>query len=204
MSCLSRMKVGNHIHIYEVSGYRDSNGKPRNTKHPVGKVDPETGREIFKPDFIPKLAQYGRTPPAQHHQTFSVRDPQTSTVRDYGAAYFLESIARRIGLKDALSSSRGQLSGEILTLAEYLIRGEDPLRLLRPLDRGNGNSGRPVVILPACIGSASRDKPRRPRRFFQALVGIPAGTRISCPGHHFDIIMVGTDRRCGMGVQPGR
>jgi hypothetical protein len=58
------MKVGNHIYIYEVSGYRDANGKPRNKKHPVGKVDPQTGQEIFKPEFIPKLPLYGISLPS--------------------------------------------------------------------------------------------------------------------------------------------
>jgi hypothetical protein len=61
------MKVGNHVYIYEVSGYRDSNGKPRNKKHPVGKVDPETGQEIFKPDFIPSF-----------HNTESPYPPKTA------------------------------------------------------------------------------------------------------------------------------
>jgi RHS repeat-associated protein len=68
----------------------------------------------------------GKPPPAQNNGTFSIRDLKTSTIRDYGAAYFLESIAGQIGLKDVLSSSFGRLSGEILTLAEYLICSEDP------------------------------------------------------------------------------
>jgi hypothetical protein len=129
MAYLSYMKVGKYIYIYEVSGYRDSNGKPRNKKHPVGKVDPETGQEIFKPDFIPKLTQYGKSMPAQDNgrkETFSIRDLKTSVIRDYGATYFLNCIAQQIGLKEVLSSSCGHLSGEILTLAHYLICSEDP------------------------------------------------------------------------------
>jgi hypothetical protein len=35
------MKVGRHSYIYEVTGFRDENGKPRNKKHPVGKIDPD-------------------------------------------------------------------------------------------------------------------------------------------------------------------
>jgi hypothetical protein len=123
------MKVGNHVYIYEVTGYRDSNGKPRNKKHPVGKLDPETGQEIFKPDFIPKLAQYGKSVPTHTNgekERFSIRDIKTSTIRDYGATYFLESIAQQIGLKEVLSTTCGQLSGELLTLAEYLICSGDP------------------------------------------------------------------------------
>jgi hypothetical protein len=49
---------------------------------------------------------------------FSTRDLKTSTIREYGATYFLESIAERIGLQDALSAACGHLSGEILTLAK--------------------------------------------------------------------------------------
>jgi hypothetical protein len=123
------MKVGKHLYIYEVSGYRDPNGNPRNKKHPVGKVDPQTGEEVFKPDFIPNLARYGRPAPGQNtgpKGAFSLRDLKTSTVRDYGASYFLESLAQRTGLKETLSASCGPLSGEILTLAEYLICSEDP------------------------------------------------------------------------------
>jgi hypothetical protein len=123
------MKVGNHVYIYEVTGYRDSKGKPRNIKHPVGKLDPETGQEIFKPDFIPKLAGYGKSVPTHTNgekERFSIRDIKTSTIRDYGATYFLESIAQQIGLKEVLSATCGQLSGELLTLAEYLICSEDP------------------------------------------------------------------------------
>jgi hypothetical protein len=95
----------------------------------VGKVDPETGREIFKPDFIPKLAQHGKPLPAQNNGdkgVFSIRGLKTLTIRDYGATYFLDRIARQIGLKEVLSSSCGHLSGEILTLAQYLICSEDP------------------------------------------------------------------------------
>jgi hypothetical protein len=123
------MKVRNHIYIYEVSGYRDSNGKPGNKKHPVGKVDPETGREIFKPDFIPKLAQYGKSAPAHNDGEkgiFHIRDVKTSTVLNYGVTCFLDRIAQQIGLKEVLSSSCGSLGGELLTLAEYLICSEDP------------------------------------------------------------------------------
>jgi hypothetical protein len=140
----------------------------------VGKIDPQTGREIFKPDFIPNLARYGKPLPAQYNGTFSIRDLRTSTIRDYGATYFLDCIAQRIGLKEVLSSSCRHLSREILTLAGYLICSEDPFAYCVHWYRGNGNGGRPVVILPARVGSASRNKRRLSYRFLQTMVGIPA------------------------------
>jgi len=130
MSYLTHMFVGKHEYIYEVTGYRNENGKPRNKKHPVGKVDPVTGEEIFKPEFYPKLAQYGKQAPAapdiQAKKAFTKNEIRSSAVREYGAVYFLESIAEQIGLKEILSRAAGTQSREILTLAEYLVCSEDP------------------------------------------------------------------------------
>jgi hypothetical protein len=121
------MKVGTHVYIYEVEGYRDSNGNPRNKKHPVGKVDPQTGEEIFKTEFLPKLPAYGRKIPLQPKKTsFTARDIKTSTVRDYGAAFFLDRIAEQTGLKEVLGASLGRFQKELLVLAEYLILSENP------------------------------------------------------------------------------
>jgi hypothetical protein len=68
MAYLSKMKVGKHIYIYEVTGFRDANGKPRNKKHPVGKIDPDTGDAVYKPEYISRMAEAGTPLPARSAQ----------------------------------------------------------------------------------------------------------------------------------------
>jgi hypothetical protein len=136
------MKIGKHIYIYEAEGYRDADGKPRNKKHPVGKVDPATGEEIFKPEFLAKLPLYGKTIPTPASKNrFTVRDIKTSTVHEYGATYFLEAIAEQIGLKEILYRVFGNFSWEISALAAYLICTEDPFAYIAHWIEGTETKG---------------------------------------------------------------
>jgi transposase len=130
MAYLSRMKVGGHVYIYEVSGFRDENGRPRNTKHPVGKLDPDTGETVYKPEYILKMAQAGTPLPAKTvkalPEKFSVAEVRKSCVKDYGNTYFLEQIAKSIGLLDILAQTVPEHWNPIFTLASYLVCSEDP------------------------------------------------------------------------------
>ena len=42
MSSVIRQKVGDKIYLYESVSYRNADGKPRNTRVPIGKIDPLT------------------------------------------------------------------------------------------------------------------------------------------------------------------
>jgi hypothetical protein len=116
MAYLSKMKVGKHVYIYEVTGFRDENGNPRNKKHPAGKIDPDTGETVYKPEYISKMAEAGTPLPARSAkalpQTFTAGDIRKSSIKDYGHTYFLEEIAR-IGLKDILSEALPETWREI-------------------------------------------------------------------------------------------
>jgi hypothetical protein len=109
-----------------VSGTRT--GTRRNKKHPVGKIDPDTGDAVYKPEYISRMAEAGTPLPARNAtvlpETFTVSDIRKSTIRDFGHTYFLEQIARSIGLENILSESLPQILREIGTLATYLIRGQ--------------------------------------------------------------------------------
>jgi hypothetical protein len=130
MAYLSRMKVGRHVYIYEVSGFRDENGRPRNTKHPVGKLDPDTGEPIYKPEYILRMAQAGTPLPVKTvkavPEKFSVAEVRKSCLKDYGNTYFLEQIAKSIGLLDILEQTLPELGNAIFTLASYLVCSEEP------------------------------------------------------------------------------
>jgi transposase len=125
------MKVGKHTYIYEVTGYRDEKGKPRNTKHPVGKVDPETGEPVYKPEYIARMAAAG-TPVSivkteEKQELFTRKDLQGSSIKEYGAPYFLTSLAESLGMLDILKEAIPHYWSEYLTLAIYLLCTEDPL-----------------------------------------------------------------------------
>jgi hypothetical protein len=125
------MKVGKYTYIYEVTGYRDEKGKPRNKKHPVGKVDPGTGEPVYKPEYIARMAAAG-TPVTiakteEKQELFSRKDLQGSSIKEYGASYFLTALAESLGLRDILKKAIPHYWSEYLTLAIYLLCTEDPL-----------------------------------------------------------------------------
>lgn len=55
MSYEIKQKVGKHIYLYLVEGYRDKNGKPRQRRRSIGKIDPATGQKIYKPEYLEEL-----------------------------------------------------------------------------------------------------------------------------------------------------
>jgi hypothetical protein len=68
VSYITTVKVGKHTYLYEATAYRDENGKPRNKKHPIGKIDPLTGERIYKPEYLARMARAG-TPVATSEAT---------------------------------------------------------------------------------------------------------------------------------------
>ncbi|GHU47968.1 IS4 family transposase [Spirochaetia bacterium] len=130
MSYLAKMKVGKYTYIYEVTGFRDANGKSRNKKHPVGKIDPVSGAAIYKPEYIARMLAAGTpitiAPTKIPPNTFSINDIKNSTIKEYGAYYFLSAIAESIGLKTILRETATAYWAELLTLAIYLIYTEEP------------------------------------------------------------------------------
>ena len=56
MSCIVKQKVGNHIYLYESISYRNKDGKPRNKRTPIGKIDLITGQPKYKPEYLDRMA----------------------------------------------------------------------------------------------------------------------------------------------------
>lgn len=59
MACITRQHIGKYTYLYESVSFRDEQGKPRNKKIKIGKVDPKTGHEIYYEDFLGRMAQAG-------------------------------------------------------------------------------------------------------------------------------------------------
>ena len=127
MTSIVKVKVGKHTYLYESTSYRDSNGKPRNKRKPVGKLDPASGQPIYKPEYIERMAAKGN--PVETVQTtasFTAEDIFRSSIRDYGAFYLYRELAEQMGLLAVLQRAFPFCWEEIFNLAAYLISTGDP------------------------------------------------------------------------------
>ena len=52
MSYIIEQTIGKHRYVFECTAYTNKEGKPRNKRVSIGKVDPVTGRRIYKPEYI--------------------------------------------------------------------------------------------------------------------------------------------------------
>ena len=120
-------KVGKHIYLYECVSYRNANGEPRNTKKPVGKLDPSTGERHYKPEYIERMRQAGT--PIEIPSTekiYSVEDIRKSSILECGAFHLLRSISEASGLIEALAEALPQHWMEVFTLAAHLVTNGEP------------------------------------------------------------------------------
>ena len=132
MSCIVPVRVGKHTYLYESVSYRDENGNPRNKRKSVGKIEPKTGRHVYKPEYLERMAAEGTPvndasmgePPVI--TSFSVNDVQLSSIRDFGAFYLYRKLAEQIGLLNVLQSTFPDYWEEIFNLAAYLVSTGDP------------------------------------------------------------------------------
>ena len=127
MSYVFEQTIGNHRYVFEGQSYRDANGKPRNKRVSIGKVDPETGSRVYKPEYIERMRVAG-TPVDQSPSAkqFSQEDVKGSRIKEYGLFHLLHAIASSSGLLDSLSSALPCLWKEVFTLACHLVSTGDP------------------------------------------------------------------------------
>ncbi len=126
MSCIVHQKVGQHTYLYESVSYRDERGKPRAHRVPIGKVDPETGQEIYKQEYVSRMAAAG-TPIAVYSPppTFTEQDVQKSSVLHTGMALLLKQCAQQTGLSEVLRDAFPQTHELLFARACHIVcRGE--------------------------------------------------------------------------------
>ena len=127
MTCIVRQKVGDKIYLYESVSYRNADGKPRNRRVPIGKIDPATGQPIYKSEYVARMAAAGvPVEGATAVPSFTAEDIRQSSVLEFGAMYLLEHIAQQIGLREVLECALPNVSSEIFLLACYLVTAGDP------------------------------------------------------------------------------
>lgn len=127
MSSIIRQKVGNKVYLYESTSYRNTEGKPRNKRVPIGKIDLSTNQPIYKADYLARMAGLGNTfeesaPP----QAFTADAIRKSTILEFGAQYLFSNIGQDIGLLDSLTKALPNIHQEIFMLVCFLVASGDP------------------------------------------------------------------------------
>ena len=64
MSYIIEQTIGKHRYVFECTAYINEDGKPRNKRVSIGKVDPVTGHRVYKPEYIERTSP---AKAAKHH-----------------------------------------------------------------------------------------------------------------------------------------
>ena len=126
MSAIITCKVGNYTYLYESESYRDEEGKVRNRRRVVGKVDPITGKHIYKPEYIMEKGLHMTEETASNSEIYSVNDVKHSVVKEYGVFYLLDEISKSTGLAGILAEVMPSIYEDILSLAFYMVSTGEP------------------------------------------------------------------------------
>jgi len=127
MSTIVRSKSGKYTYLYESTSYRNENGDPRSKRVCIGRVDPETGEEVFNPEYIERTLGTDKQPKLDgNEKLFSINDIKASRNLEFGVQYMLNHIAEVIGLTSALKLVFPKTYKKILALAYFMVASGEP------------------------------------------------------------------------------
>jgi transposase len=128
MASIVRQKVGNHIYLYESISFRNQEGKPRNQRVAIGKIDRKTGLPVYKQDYIDRMRAKGvLVKSADCSPVFNVEDIRRSTILQTGMVHLLEGISENIGLSSILRQIFPLLHERIFAVAAFLLSCGEPV-----------------------------------------------------------------------------
>jgi len=136
---ITRQRQGKYTYLYESVPFWNKEKKyPDNDKDSIGKVDPLTGEDMYKPGYLAKLKSQGvetrgmrvwdrarlarssfggGTAKGFSEEIANILDE----VKDFGTMYFLTSIADSIGLLGTLKSALPHEWEHVFDIACYLV-----------------------------------------------------------------------------------
>jgi transposase len=137
MSSITKQTVGDKTYLYESTSFRDKQGRPRNFKVSIGKIDKETGKPIYKEEFISRM-KHAKTPIQGEYGIVEKKESKAKSPSDsryfiqkilteqksFGIMYFLYHLAVQIGLIDILKETFSKTWSEIYTLACFLLSSD--------------------------------------------------------------------------------
>jgi len=130
MSSITKQKMGKYTYLYESTSFRNDQGRPRNKKIKIGKIDPYTGDTIYTPEYTQRLsASQVAMPPEKQKKDPAQKEviEILDNIKDYGVYWFLSELAKKIGLLEILQLAFPAIWKEIFTLACYLIVSDKPV-----------------------------------------------------------------------------
>ena len=127
MASIVQCRKGGFVYLYESVSFRKQ-GKPKNKRRLVGKIDPLSGKPVFKPEYIQRMNAQG-TPVVSVNPATSFTDSEirSSVIKHYGAFYLYQNIAQHIGLLPLLQDTFPQKWRQIFNIACFLLSTGDPM-----------------------------------------------------------------------------
>ena len=126
MGCIVKCKSGKYTYLYESASYRDKNGKPQNKRICIGRIDPKTGQEVYKPEYLEKVWGTENQPNTSDMKLFSENDIKMSQNKELGVSFLINRIASSIGLTEILRTVLPNEWEQVLTLASYMVASGEP------------------------------------------------------------------------------
>jgi transposase len=128
MSSIVKYKKNGITYLYESISYRNEDGKPRNKRTIIGKLDEVTDKPIYHLDYIEKMKLAG-TPVEENKpsERYNEKEISSSSISEYGSIYFLENLAKKHTLLDSLYQMTPSLYNEIFYLASFLLCSNEPM-----------------------------------------------------------------------------
>jgi transposase len=126
MTSIVKCKSGKFTYLYESTSYRDENGKPRNNRKCIGRIDPETGEEKYNLDYLERQWTKNNQLLLSDQKFYSDNDLKNLVCKEYGVNYLMDNIVNSIGLTETLKRSLPETWEHVLTLAEYMVATGEP------------------------------------------------------------------------------
>ena len=130
MASITKQRVGKYTYLYESVSYRNEDGKPRNKKHKIGKIDPDTGETIYTPGYVKGAStKNGRATPDGEIscEARKYANRLFDGVKTYGIYWFLYNIGKQIGLLGISMEAFPSLWRELSAIASCLVASGKPL-----------------------------------------------------------------------------
>jgi len=131
MASITKQTVGNNTYLYESHSFRDEEGRPRNVKVKIGKIDRNTGRAAYNQEYLDRMLDTG-TPVIIPETELTIEQKESvcealDNLKTYGLFYFLEKTAEKIKLVQILKETFPKYWKEICMLCFYIISNDKSL-----------------------------------------------------------------------------
>jgi hypothetical protein len=143
VASITRQKVGTYTYLYLSHSFRDPQGRPTNNKTAIGKIDPVSGKIIYKEAYLESMRKQG-TPVVTEHTDAALDETvrhlvenALDSLKDIGLTWFFNTLGDRIGLTSALKETFPDTWMHLYTLACYLIASDKPLMYCDDWVEGN-------------------------------------------------------------------